>query len=197
MSHYRHIRNFKNRSFGVFINCDYRACAFHSDDVLNSPADPERKIQLGRNGLAGGADLAVHGEPAVVADGAGGGEFSAEGGGELLGEVDVFLFLDAAAHGDDDFGLGEVDSLFGFLEPVFRVIAGWVEGDSKGFYWRGGRACFRFVSAKCSVLERGDPRVFRAETYVGGEFSLEHLASEEQLAGIVLVAGAVADDAAA
>jgi len=39
------------------------------------------------------------------------------------------LLFDAAAHGDDDFGLSQVDGLFGFLEPVFGLVAGGVERD--------------------------------------------------------------------
>jgi hypothetical protein len=62
--------------------------------------------------------LALHGEPAFVADGARGGDFSAEGFGESFGLGNIFRCFDAAADGDDDGGLREVDGGFGFFEEV-------------------------------------------------------------------------------
>src|SRR4029077_18844231 len=108
---------------------------------------------------SGRADLAVHGEPAIVANGAGGGNLSAEGGGEPLREFNVFLFFDPAADGDDDFGLRQVDGLLGFLEPVFRLIAGsGVEGDGEGHDRRGGGRGPGLISPKRTILKRSNPR---------------------------------------
>ena len=42
---------------------------FHADDVLDGSADAEGQIELGGDGLAGAANLAVEGQPAVIADG--------------------------------------------------------------------------------------------------------------------------------
>jgi hypothetical protein len=70
--------------------------------VLDGSADADGEVDFGRDGLAGAADLALHGQPAVVADGAGGGQFRAEGGGQLLDDREVGFFLDAAAYGDED-----------------------------------------------------------------------------------------------
>ena len=75
---------------------------FHANQMLDGSGDADGEIELGRDGLAGAADLALHGKPAVVADGARGGEFGAERLGELLDERDVLLLADAAADGDDD-----------------------------------------------------------------------------------------------
>src|ERR1700751_5375308 len=57
---------------GVLILVDGGDCAraFHAYDMLDSAADSQREIELGRDGLARAADLALHREPAFVADGA-------------------------------------------------------------------------------------------------------------------------------
>src|SRR5271170_2265322 len=47
----RIVRDLENRRFGIFIHRDDRPRTFHSDDVLNRPADAQSKIKLGRNGL--------------------------------------------------------------------------------------------------------------------------------------------------
>src|SRR6185312_15850477 len=69
VSHHAVISNFKNRRFSILIDSDDRARALHSHNVLNGAADADSEIELGRNGLAGAADLPVHGKPAGVADG--------------------------------------------------------------------------------------------------------------------------------
>src|SRR5579862_316109 len=64
---------------GVLILVDggYGARAFHAYDMLNGAADSQREVELGRDGLAGAADLALHGEPAFVADRTRGADFAA------------------------------------------------------------------------------------------------------------------------
>ena len=111
----RIVGDFKDRRLGIFIHGDDGPRAFHADDVLNRAADAEREIKLGRDRLARGADLTVHGEPAGIADGTRGGEFAAECVGELLSHFDVFLFFDAATDRHDDFGLREIDGLLWLL----------------------------------------------------------------------------------
>ena len=64
------------------------------------------------------ADLALDGQPAVVADGAGCGEFGAERCSEILDEGEIALFLDAAAHGNDHLRGAEVDGLRGAAEGL-------------------------------------------------------------------------------
>ena len=97
--------------------------AFHPDNVLDRSADAEREIQLGRHRLAGGADLAIHGEPSRVADGTRSRELAAQRLGQLLGQFDVLLLFDSATHGHDDLGLRQVDGLLGFLEDFLRLVA--------------------------------------------------------------------------
>ena len=52
--------------------------ALHADQVLDRAGDPERDVQLRRHGLPGTADLALHGQPAGVADGTRGRQLGAE-----------------------------------------------------------------------------------------------------------------------
>jgi sigma54-dependent transcription regulator len=72
--------------------------------------------------------LALHGEPAFVADGAGSGDFSAESFREGFGLGDIFGSFDAAAYGDDDGSLREVDGGLGFFEEVERLGANLIGG---------------------------------------------------------------------
>src|SRR5713101_4800836 len=93
------VGDFEDGSVLVFVDGDDGARAFHAHDVLNRAADAERKIELRRDGLAGAADLAVHGKPAFIADGPGRGDFAANGFSELLGQRNIFGRLDAASDG--------------------------------------------------------------------------------------------------
>ena len=93
------VGDFKNWSVLVFVDRHDGARAFHAHDVLDCAADAEREIKLGRDGLAGAADLALHRQPAFIADGARRGDFPADGFGERFGLRDVFRRFDAAADG--------------------------------------------------------------------------------------------------
>ena len=79
------VGDFEDWGVLVFVDGDDGARAFHAYDVLDGAADAEREVELGRDGLAGAADLALHGEPAFVADRARGGDFAAESFGERFG----------------------------------------------------------------------------------------------------------------
>src|SRR6478609_4000018 len=70
---------FKDRGVLVFVDGDDGLRSLHTDEMLDGSGDSDGEVQLWRDGLAGRADLALHGEPAVVADRARGGEFGAEG----------------------------------------------------------------------------------------------------------------------
>ena len=98
-----------------------------------------------------------------------------------LRQFDVFLLLDAASDGNDDVCLRQIDGLLGFFEDLLRLIADDAVGDFDVHRFDGRGACtrFHFVSAKRTVLERHEPRRFAGKAHVGGEFSLEHLASEK------------------
>ena len=102
---------FKDGGVGVFVDGYDALGTLHADEVLDGAADSYSEIELGGDGLAGTADLALHGEPAVVADGAGGGELGSEGVGELLDDGDVVGVFDAAADADDERSSPEVDGL--------------------------------------------------------------------------------------
>ena len=97
--------------------------ALHADDVLNRAADAQRQIELWRNRLAGRSDLAIHGEPSRIADGTRRRKFAAQCLGQLFGQFDVFLLLDAAADGNDDFRLRQIHRLLGFFEDFLRLVA--------------------------------------------------------------------------
>ena len=71
-----------------------------------------------------------------------------------------FLLFDSTAYGYDDFCLGQIDSLFGFLENFLRFVADY---SVRNFYvhrfdWSSAGARFDFVTAEGSVLESHEPR---------------------------------------
>src|SRR5580698_10006215 len=192
------VGNLKNRRFGIFVDRDDGARAFHPNDVLNRAADAEREIELGGNRLARRTDLAVHREPAGVADRARSSEIAAEGLRELLGQFDVFLLLDAATYGDNDFSLREIDGLLGFFKYFLRLVANDAvcDFDIHGFDGSCTCACFSLISAERSVLECDEPGSIGSEADVGSELALKHLAGEDELSAFAFEADAIADDGA-
>src|ERR1700689_5866033 len=189
ISHDGIVSDLKNRSFGIFVDRNDGARAFHPDDVLNRAADAQREIELGGNRLAGRPDLAVHGEPAGVADWGRGREFAAEGLRKLLGQFDVFLFLDAAAYGNNDFSLREIDGLLGFFKNFLRLVANDTicDLDFHGFDWSCARACFGLISTEPSVLEGDEPGSIGSEAAAGSELTPKNLAGENRLSVFVLL----------
>src|SRR4029077_17331021 len=97
------------------VNRNDGARTLHPDHVLNGAADTEGQVQLRRYGLAGAADLALHGEPAFVADWPRGRDFSAESFRKSLSLRNIFRRLDATADRDDQRRLCQIDSGFCFL----------------------------------------------------------------------------------
>ncbi len=69
VAHHTHICDLEDRGFSVLVDGDDGARALHADDVLDGPADAERHVELGRNRLAGAANLALQRQPSVIADG--------------------------------------------------------------------------------------------------------------------------------
>src|SRR5689334_7505052 len=96
------VRDFENWRVGVLVDGDDGARAFHADNMLDRAADAEREIKFGRDSLPGTADLALHRQPAFVADGARSRDFSAESFRERLGLRNIFRRLDAAADRHDE-----------------------------------------------------------------------------------------------
>src|SRR6266403_5803818 len=76
------VGDFKNRGVRILVDGDDSARAFHAYHVLNRAADAQREIKFWRDGLAGAAYLAFHGEPAFITTRAGRGDLAAEGFGE-------------------------------------------------------------------------------------------------------------------
>src|SRR5260370_40281213 len=123
VAHHAVVGDLEDRRLGIFINGDDGARALHAHNMLDGAADADGQVKFWRNRLAGAADLAVHGQPAGIAYGTRRGNLAAQRVGQRLGQLDVLLLLDAAAHGDNNLGLGKIDGLFGFLERLFRLIA--------------------------------------------------------------------------
>ena len=161
--------------------------------MLDGAADAKREIEFGCDRLAGRANLALHGQPAVVADGTRSGKLTAERFGELLRHLQILLLLDAAAHGDDDLGLRKVHRLLGFLERFFRLRANHAIGDLRlhGLNRSGRCTLLHLVGAKRSGLEAGEPGTAAGDRNIGGELALEHLPNKQQLAVLVFESDAV------
>src|SRR5258707_2890741 len=123
--------------------------------MLDGAADADSQVKFGRNRLAGAADLAVHGQPAGIAYGTRRGNLSAQRVRERLGQLDVLLFFDAAAHGDNNLGLGKIDGLLGFLERIFGLVADHTVGDLRvhRLDWGGGRAGLSVVGPQSARLK--------------------------------------------
>jgi hypothetical protein len=110
------IGDFEDGRVLILVDGGDGARALHAHHMLDGAADAQREIKLGRDGLAGAADLAVHRKPAFVANRARRGDFAAHELGQLFGEGNIFGRFDAAADGDQDGRLREVDGLLGFAE---------------------------------------------------------------------------------
>src|SRR5438034_490702 len=95
------IGDFEDGRFGILVDGDDGARALHADNMLNGAADTKREVELGRDGLPRAANLALHGEPAFVADGTRGSDFRAERFRQRFRLRNIFGSLDAAADGDN------------------------------------------------------------------------------------------------
>src|SRR6476646_10596955 len=129
----------EDRRVGVLVDGDDGLAALHADQMLDGAGDAEREIELRGDGLAAAADLALHRQPAGVADGTRGGEFRMQRLGELLRDGDLVLLLDAAADRDDALGLGEIDRLARFLKRRLGLLADRRRVDAHGQRANGRR----------------------------------------------------------
>ncbi len=166
--------------------------------MLDRATDAERNVNFGGNGLAGRADLTVHGKPAGIADGTRGGDLSAQSLRQLPGEFDVLLLFDSTAHGDDDLRLGKVHRLLGFLKDLKRLHAHCAVIDiyADFFYAGGTGAHFRLVAPIGACLKGGKVGRVAGEGDVGGKFPLKHLAGKYQPLSILTIGDAIADQRA-
>src|SRR3954471_16930069 len=99
------VGDLEDRCFGILVDSDNRARAFHADEMLNGAGDAKRDVQLRRDGLARAADLPIHRQPAGITDRTRGGNLGAERLGKVLGNLEMFLPLDASTDGNDTFRL--------------------------------------------------------------------------------------------
>src|SRR6516165_9481562 len=192
------IRDFENRRIRILVDGHDGVRAFHTDNVLDRAADAEREIKLWGDGLAGAADLALHGDPAFITNGTRSGDFRAKGFRKCLRLRDIFRRLDAAANGDDERRLREVYGGFGFLEKLKRLGANLcgAQRDRDGVHGSFARRMRgKQVRAESARLKRSEPRRGAGKSDVGGGFALEHLAHEDQLAAFVAITDAIADHA--
>ena len=83
--------------------------AFDAGQVLERAADAARQIDLGLDGLSGRADLAGLLHPLGVDHGSRAAHRRTHGVGQFLRDGHVVLFLDAAADGNQNVVLGDVD----------------------------------------------------------------------------------------
>src|SRR5262245_14716118 len=101
------VGDLEDRRFGVFVDRDDRARGAHAGEVLDRAADADGDVELGRDDLAGLADLLAVRAPARVDDGArraDRGDAGAERGDEFLDQLEVLRLLEPAAAGHDDPG---------------------------------------------------------------------------------------------
>ena len=152
------VGRFEDRRVFVFVDGYHHFRPFHSDEVLDGAGDADGEVYLGRDGLAGTADLALHGEPAVVADRARGGEFGSKNLRQFFDNGQIVFFLDTATDGDDEFGGAQIDGALGFAERLIRLAAdlGGVELRGECFDGGGSRGGW-FQRTKGAGLDGGEP----------------------------------------
>src|SRR5262245_43716391 len=106
---YPEVGNLEDRRLGILVDRHDRPRSLHADEVLNRSGNAEGNIELWRNGLPRAPNLAIHRQPAGIADRTRGGNLGTHRLRELLDELQMFLALDATAHGNDSLGLREID----------------------------------------------------------------------------------------
>src|SRR4051794_26667915 len=93
----------EDRRIGVFVDRDDHARILDAGKVLNRAGNPERDVELGRDYLAGLADLVVVRREAGIDCGASGADGSAERVGQAADEtIETFLVLKRPTAADDD-----------------------------------------------------------------------------------------------
>src|SRR5581483_4455423 len=192
------IRHLKDGRLRVLINSDHRSRAFHADNMLDRATDAESQVELRRNRLARRPDLAVHRQPAGVADRPRGRDLSAQGFRKLLGQLNVLLLLDAAADRHDDLRLRKIHRLLGFLEGRLRTRTDGAVRDLQVdcLDRRSSGTRLRFVAAERACLKGGKPGRITGEADVRRKLALKHLPLEEQLVAVLTIPGAVTDQCA-
>src|SRR4051812_20847033 len=109
VAHDAEVGELEDRGVGVLVDRHDVLRGLHADLVLDRAGDARREVQLRRDRLAGLADLARVGEPARVDHGARGGDGAAHRLRELLEHLEALGLAEAAAAGDQDAGVLDVD----------------------------------------------------------------------------------------
>src|SRR5205807_7184504 len=128
-------------------------------------------------GLTRAADLAIHRQPTLIADGARGRQFSAHQLREFRRQRDIFRRFDPAPYSNQNRCLRQVNRLFCFPEKLKRSSANLlllqINLDRRD---RSGRRTARhLIAAKRSGLKGNEPGRSALKRYVRSCFTLEHL----------------------
>ena len=183
----------EDRRIGILVDRNDALRSLHAHQVLNCAGDADSHIQLRRHGLARAADLPLHGEPAIVADGPRTGQFGAQGVGKFLDHRDVLGFLDASAYGDDDFRRAQIDRARRLAKEFERISA-----DASGIeLGRGlfddGRSGFELIGTERARLDRREVERVAFEAYVRVDLALEKLPHGDQRTVVDAMPDYVAD----
>src|SRR3954463_16469925 len=109
IAHDAEVGELEDRGVRVLVDRHDVLGVLHADLVLDRAGDARGQVQLRRDGLARLADLRGVGVPAGVDHRAGGRHGAAERVGELLAELEALGLAEAAAAGDEDVGVLDVD----------------------------------------------------------------------------------------
>src|SRR4051812_23130363 len=109
IAHDAQVGELEDRGVRVLVDRHDVLGVLHADLVLDGARDARRQVQLRRDGLARLADLRGVGVPAGVDHRAGGRDGAAERVGEVLAELEALGLAQAAAAGDQDVGVLDVD----------------------------------------------------------------------------------------
>ena len=160
--------------------------------MLDGAGNAQREVELRRHGLAGAADLPLHGQPTGVADRARRRELGPQCIRQRLRHRQLVLILDAAADGDNALRLRQVHRLTGFLKRRLGTLADRAAIDTDVERTeRGGRGAFDgLVGAERPNLHRHEMRCGSLRDDVGRQLALEHRPDEYP---VYLVAAGVLD----
>src|SRR6185436_17179792 len=180
------VGNVEDRRLWVFVDRDDCLRVFHTDDVLDRARYTDREVELGRDGLTGAPNLAVHRQPLVVADRPRRSDFRAERTGQLLHDLDVFLALDSASDSDDQRSLSKINRLFCLLELFFRLRLKLCVSEVDAERGDGTRrvAGFGLVRAIRASLKRSKHRRRAGGSDIGVELALKDLSRKHDVASV-------------
>jgi hypothetical protein len=157
------------------------------DRVLDGTGNPQRQVQLRCHGLSGAPNLSFERQPAGIADRSRSGHFRIQGLGQVLGQGQLVLVLDAASDRDDPRRLREVHRLLRLTEGRFRLLTDGrrIDGDPRGGNGRGGGAANHAVTLERTGLDGDDEGTVSLGQDIGGQLPLEDEPCERRLPRVV------------